>query len=155
MSSRAHDEIERVRQERAGEGLLDQLLWRIKILGGDVDLIEGEGRRAFSEVLNAYVPENHSLVLNPSGRCRATLDRGGEIVFTGFLVTGGIVTAQLERRLLLARRIAEHIRIRVVPRFRGNRIAPRSLARCVGLCDQLEFECIKLRAAFSGAWYWA
>jgi hypothetical protein len=118
-------------------------------------LTEAANREAFAEALDAYVPENHVLILNPSARCRASLDRGGEIVFTGVLVTGGNATAQLERRLLLGRRIAEHRRIRVVPRYRGNRIAPRSLIRCVGFYDQIDFELIKLRAAFSGTWYWA
>jgi hypothetical protein len=86
---RVHAEIARVREERQGEDLLDQLLWRIQVLGGDVDLTDHENREAFSDVLGAFVPDNHALVLNPSERCRATLDRGGEIVFTGFLETGG------------------------------------------------------------------
>jgi hypothetical protein len=152
---RAHSQIEELRTAKQGEDLFDQLLWRIKILGGDVDLTEAENRGAFAEVLDAYVPENHRLVLNPSARCRATLERGGEIVFTGFLETGGNVTAELERRLSLGRRTAEHRRFRVVPRYRGNRIAPRSLIRSVALYDQLQFEHVRLRAAFSGTWYWA
>jgi hypothetical protein len=152
---RAHKEIARVRAEKGGEELLDQLLWRIKLLGGNVDLTDGENREAFADVLDAFVPENHRLILNPASRCRATLDMGGEIVFSGFLVTGGNVTADLERRLYLERRFADHRRIRVVPRFRGNRIAPRSLIRSVSLYDQLRFEYVRLRAAFSETWYWA
>lgn len=135
--------------------MLDQVLWRIKVLGGEVDLIDGQNRAAFAEVLDAYVPENHALVLQPASRCYATLDRGGEIVFTGYLVTGGNITAELERRLYLGQRVAHHYRFRVVPRFRGNRIAPRSLVRSIGLYDALSFEHVTLRAAFSGTWYWA
>jgi hypothetical protein len=152
---RVHDEIERVRREKEGRELYEQLLWRIKVLGGDADLIDGENRRAFAEVLDAYVPENHSLVLNASERCRAANDDGGEIYFTGVLVTGGTATADLKRRLRLAPRVAEHLWFRVVPRYRGNRIAPRSLIRSVALYDQLGFECVRLRAAYSGTWYWA
>jgi hypothetical protein len=152
---RAHKEIARVRSEKQGEELLDQLLWRIKLLGGDVDLTDGENREAFADVLDAFVPENHRLIFDPSARCRATLDCGGEIVFTGVLVSGGNATAELERRLYLGRREADHRRIRVVPSFRGNRIAPRSLIRCVGLYDLLRFERVRLRACFSGTWYWA
>jgi hypothetical protein len=152
---RAHKEIARVRDEKQGEDLLDQVLWRIKVLGGEVDLTDRDNRNAFAEVLDAFVPENHSLLLNPSERCRATLDNGGEIVFTGYLVSGGNVTAEMERRLYLGRQVAEHRRIRVVPRFRGNRIAPRSLIKCVPMYDDLRFERVRLRACFSGTWYWA
>jgi hypothetical protein len=45
--------------------------------------------------------------------------------------------------------------IRVVPRFRGNRIAPRCLIRSVALYDALQFEFVRVRAVFSGTWYWA
>jgi hypothetical protein len=152
---RAHTEIARVRSEKQGADLHDQVMWRIKLLGGDVDLTDGENREAFADVLDGFVPENHALILNPSARCRATLDRGGEIVFSGFLVSGGNATAEIERRLFLGRRFAEHRRIRVVPRFRGNKIAPRSLIRSVALYDRLQFEYVTLRAAFSGSWYWA
>ncbi len=152
---RAHAEIEKMRDAKKGEDLLDQLLWRIRVLGGEVDLTDGANRRAFAEVLDAYAPENYSLVLNPAQRCRATLDQDGEIAFWGNLVTGGNIVAELERRLFLGRRFAEHRRIRVVPSYRGNRIAPRCLIRSVELYDQLRFELIKLRAAYSGSWYWA
>jgi hypothetical protein len=123
---RAYTEIAALREKKQGEDLLDQLLWRIKVLGGEVDLTDGRNRACFAEVLDAYVPENHKLILNPSDRCRASLDRGGLIEFTGVLVSGGNATAEVERRLFLERRYADHRRIRVVPRFRGNRIAPRS-----------------------------
>jgi hypothetical protein len=65
------------------------------------------------------------------------------------------VTANLQRRLHLHTRVAEHRLFRVVPRYRGNRIAPRSLVRSVGLYDALEFREIRIRAAFYGTWYWA
>ena len=35
---RAYSEIAALRERKKGEDLLDQLLWRIKILGGQVDL---------------------------------------------------------------------------------------------------------------------
>lgn len=153
---RAHAEIAKVRKKKKGKELLDQLLWRIEVLGGDVDLTDHENRQAFSEVLDAYCPtDDYSLVLNPSQRCRAARDNGGEIVFWGSLVTGGNIVADLERRLFLRMRFADHRRIRVPAAFRGNRIAPRCLIRSVGLYDQLTFKCIKLRAAYSGSWFWA
>jgi hypothetical protein len=152
---RVYSEIDRVRKEKGGADLRDQLLWRVEILGDDVDITTARNRDAFSEVLDAYVPENHRLVFNPSQPCRASLAGGGEIVFTGLLVTGDTATAELERRIFLGRRVAEHRRFRVAPRFRGNRIAPRSLIRSMALYDQLGTEHVLLRAAWSGTWYWA
>jgi GNAT superfamily N-acetyltransferase len=155
IAVRALQQIERVRHEKGGRDLLEQLCWRITVLGGQVDLTEPVLRSAFSEVMDAYAPENHELVLDPSSRCLATLERGGEIDFTGILVTGGTVTAELERCLHLGRRFAEHRRLRVLPKYRGNRIGPRCLIQSVKLYDELGFEHVHLRAAFSGTWYWA
>jgi hypothetical protein len=153
---RAHDEIARVREEKQGEGLLEQLLWRIEILGGDVDLIDRQNRAAFSEVLDAYAPENHRLVLPAAEDCRARrANNEADIRFTGVLISGEILTAELDRHLDLGRRIAHHRRFRVAAAYRGNRIAPRSLIRSVALYEALGFKQIKLRAAFSGTWYWA
>lgn len=153
--SRAHDEIRRRRSEQGSDDLLDQVLWRIKILGGDVDLVEPENRDAFSDVLGEFAPGGYGLLLNPSDYSRATDERGGYIRFSGYLVTGGVAAAELERRLYLGERYADHRRIRVAPRFRGNRIAPRSLIRCVRLYDALGIEHVVVRACFSGTWYWA
>lgn len=149
------EEIYRVRREKGGADLLDQLLWRLKILGGTVDLADGAMREAFSEVLDAYAPEKHELILNPAAACRATLEGGGGIDLTGYLISGGNITAELERRLHLGGRWADHRRFRVQPKFRGNRIAPRSLIRSVDLYTALGFEYVHLRACFSGTWYWA
>jgi hypothetical protein len=143
------------RLEKDGKELYEQLLWRLEILGGDVDLTEPGYRGAFAEVLDAYVPANYELFLQPASRCRATLARGGEIEFTGLLVTGGNVTAELARRIHLGGRSAEHHRFRVIPRYRGNRIAPRSLIGAVRLYQSLDFQYVRLRACFSGTWYWA
>jgi hypothetical protein len=153
--TRAHDEIERVREEKQGADLYDQLLWRIKLLGGNVNLTETANRRAFDDLLEAFVPDGHDLVLQPSQPCQATLERGGEVRFTGYLVSGGNITAELERVLHVPARTAYHRRFRVVPMFRGNRIAPRSLVRSVALYDALAFDQIRLRATHSGTWYWA
>jgi hypothetical protein len=153
---RAYAEIARRREQNQGAELLEQLLWRIEVLGGDVDLLNAENRAAFAEVFDAYLPETHRLVLLATQPCRATRNASGaEVVFTGYLVSGENITAELERRLDLIRRVAHHRRFRVLAPFRGNGIAPRSLVRCVELYDSLGFTQIKLRAAHSGTWYWA
>lgn len=131
------------------------MLRRIHELGGNVDLTDEENRIIFSDVLDAFVPDGHRLLMSSADVCRATIEGGGEIRFTGLLVSGTNVTAQLQRHIYLGRRFAYHGLIRVVPRFRGNRIAPRSLVKSVGLYDRLELEFIRLRAAYSGSWFWA
>src|SRR5258708_3877163 len=119
---RVYQEIERVRDEKQGADLREQVMWRIDVLGGDADLTDSANRFAFADILDGFVPENHTLVLNPSASCRASQEYGGLIEFTGSLVTGGNATAELGRRIFLERGYADHRRIRVVPRYRGNRI---------------------------------
>jgi len=159
--TRAHQEIERRREAGAVEDLCAELLWRIRFLGGHVDLHEAQNREAFMEVVDCYAPDTKfaadrfRVVLNPNEACAATLDEGGLIRVSGFLVTGASVTASFQRDLFLDQKVAHHRSFRVVPRYRGNQIAPRSLRRCVGLYDQLGIQRIRLRACYSGSWYWA
>jgi GNAT superfamily N-acetyltransferase len=149
-----YDEIRR-RMLAEEMPLRDQVLWRIHQLGGHADLTERANRLAFADILDAFVPENFELVLNPAQRCEATNHGGGIIEFTGLLVTGGTQVAELERRILLGPNRAEHRRIRVIPRYRGNRIAPRSLIRCISMYEKVGIEQVRVRACWSGTWFWA
>jgi hypothetical protein len=157
---RIYDEIAR---RRAAGGVVecDDVLWRIgeltDHLGKPIDLTEQENRDAFSDVLDAYVPDGFGLVLVPSTfrDCVADMTDGGKITFHGLLTSEQAAVATIERTLWLGRRYVEHHGLTVVPRYRANRIAPRSLVKCVGMYDHLGITDIHLRAAKSGSWYWA
>lgn len=159
---RIYTEIAR-RQEAGDDGnLRDEILWRIRELTqalgtGQIDLTDARNRDAFADVLDAYVPEGLGLVLVPSTfiDCVADNEAGGKISFRGLLTSGQAAVATVERTIWLAREFAQHHGFTVVPRYRGNKIAPRSLIKCVELYDALGVKEIYLRAAQSGSWYWA
>jgi GNAT superfamily N-acetyltransferase len=155
-----HEEIERVRLLEGGKKLLAQLQWRIRalcqVLGDPVDLTERQNSAAFEEVIAAYAPNNrYTVALHRYEPCHATASDGGEILFSGWIVTDNTPVAEIKRTLRLGRGVAEHRHLRVHPAFRGNLIAPKCLANSVALYDELGIACIRLRACYSGTWYWA
>jgi hypothetical protein len=157
---RIYQEIARHRESNPDD-LLADVLWRIQklrdVLHGPIDLTDQPNREAFSDVLQAFVPNGFGLVLVPSHGydCEANLDAGGKISFCGLLTSGDAAVAELARTLWLGHGVAQHHRLTVVPRYRGNRIAPRSLVKCVEIYDALRLKEVHLRAALSGSWYWA
>lgn len=158
---RAHTIIAR-RRRKPSDNLATDLLWRIRVLldalsSDVVDLADHDNREAFSDVLAAFVPDGFALALVPSGPrgCMCNLEEGGKISFYGLLISEGNVVAEIERTIWLSLGRTHHHNFRVVPKYRGNRIAPRSLIGSVKLYDALPIREIHLRAAFSGSWYWA
>lgn len=157
---RIYEEIARHRAEGA-EDLRGEIIWRISelsnALGSSIDLTVGANREAFEDILAEFVPDGFELVLVPSTfvDCVADMEAGGKITFRGLLTSEGAAVATVERTLWIARGFAQHHGFTVVPRYRSNKIAPRSLVRSVGLYDRLGIEEIYLRAAHSGSWYWA
>lgn len=158
---RIYAEIARRLADGPIEDMRADLLWRIRelmeVLGRPVDLTEGPNREAFDDVLQAFVPDGFGLVLVPSTfvDCVADMEAGGKISFRGLLTSDKAAVATVERTVWLARGFAQHHGFTVVPRYRGNRIAPRSLIKCVELYDAASVSEIYLRASRSGSWYWA
>lgn len=158
---RIYDEIAERQRGIDPSQLRDDILWRISALMqhvGEIDLTRGENRAAFAEIIDAYVPDGFDFYLAPLrgfDEPRADLQAGGRIAFSGFLTSEGAAVAELARVIWLRHRYANHCHLKVTARYRGNRIAPRTLIKCVGLYDRLGFEQIRLRAAYSGSWYWA
>jgi GNAT superfamily N-acetyltransferase len=158
---RIYEEIARRRQSGEPGDPCKDVLWRIreltKALGGPVDLTVQDNRNAFSDVIDAYVPDGFGLVLVPSNfvECIADLEAGGRITFRGLLTSDQAAVAEVSRTIWVDRGFAQHHGFTVVPRYRGNRIAPRSLIKCISMYDALGVNEIYLRAAHSGSWYWA
>lgn len=159
---RVHTAIARRRRRPHSDNLVADLLWRIRVLidalGTEVvDLVDHDNREAFSDVLGAFVPAGFQLVFVPSGPrgCICSLEEGGKISFHGLLISEGNAVAEIERTIWLSLGRVHHHNLRVVAKYRGNRIAPRSLIGSVKLYDALAIREIHLRASFSGSWYWA
>jgi GNAT superfamily N-acetyltransferase len=157
---RIYDEIARRRREGIAD-LQADVIWRIQelseVFDGRVDLTVGANREAFGDVLEAFVPDGFGLVLVPSTNvdCVADMEAGGKITFRGLLPSDQAAVATVERTVWVARGFTQHHGLTVVPRYRGNRIAPRCFVKSVALYDRIGIKEIYVRAAHSGSWYWA
>lgn len=121
---------------------------------GDLPLDSRARRAAFSELLHAFsVPGLRLEMLSQHCVC-ARSEHAVELA--GRLYDGDQLAAAWQRAILLDRRIAVHMYLKVETAFRRRGIAPHMLAGGLALYDTLELEWITLRAALgSGRWHWA
>ena len=157
---RVYDRVREVKEQQGGRDLLRQVRWRMRaltqVIGDPIDLNVPANRQAFDDVIDAYAPnDRYQVELSKFDRCVATEQQGGLINFVAWLVTGGEPIAEIKRVLNLNRGYAYHSSLRVHPPYRGNRVAVGSLASSVELYDRLGFSAVRLRACYSGTWYWA
>jgi len=142
-------------QRRRGEPLREQLLWRIDVLGGDVDVGDPVNQDAFREVWDAFTLPGTTL--DPAaGECRASTDDGGTILVKALIYHGSDVLGFVQRRLLLDRTIAIHETLVIQPPFRGRGLNLALLAKSFDLYDELGIREVWLQAGLAtGRWHWA
>jgi hypothetical protein len=158
VDSAALQQIEALRLVRGRERLRQQLLWRIRRLGGRVDLGIQEHEEVFGEVFAAFEPSSDAhLILVPSQfDCEASLDEGGAIAFGGVLDIAANPVAVIRRRLFLRRRFVYHEYFEVFEPYRDHGIAVAVLQHSFRFFDELGMRFVVVQAALeTGRWYWA
>jgi GNAT superfamily N-acetyltransferase len=148
-------------QVEDGWSLRDRLLWRMGELTSSqgIDLLEHAGD--FPEIIEAYTLKHITPVLvarDKEGKLisKASLEDGGSIRLTGYLVDDGEFVGEFMRRLQFDRGLAVHGHLVIDPRFRGQGIGARFVHRSLDLYDALGFEQVGLKASLAtGRWYWA
>lgn len=144
-----------------GWSLRDRLMWRVGELTSsqNIDLAEHSGH--FPEILDAYTLKHITPVLVARDKqgeliSKASLEEGGSIRLTGFLLDDGEFVGEFMRRLQLDRGLAIHEHLVIDPRFRGQGIGARFVHRSLDLYDALGLEQVGLKASLAtGRWYWA
>lgn len=151
-------QIEAVRFARGRDRLRQQLLWRIRRLGGRVDLAVQEHAEAFEEVLAAFEPSpDAQFILVPSEFvCEASLEEGGTIAVGGVLDIAANPVALVSRRLFLRRRFVYHEYFEVFEPYRDHGVAVAVLQHSFRVFDELGMRYVVVQAALeTGRWYWA
>ncbi len=154
-SGRAAIDAEIQAQRARGEPLGEQLLWRIKALGADVDIGDPANQDAFREVWSAFNLPGTTLDA-AAGECRATLDDGGTILVKAFIYHGGNVLGFVQRRLLLGRAIVIHEGLVIEPPYRGRGLNLALLNQSFDFYDEVGIREVWLEAGLAtGRWHWA
>jgi hypothetical protein len=147
------DEVES--QRAADKALLEQMRWRIKALGGKVDLSAPENRATFAEVWEAFTIPTTNLDPLP-GECWADEEDGGSILVKAFIYFRGQPLGFVQRRLLFARRMAIHEMLIINSVFRGRGLNLALLLKSFAFYDRLGLEQVYLEAGLAtGRWHWA
>lgn len=148
-------------QTEEGWSLREQLMWRVGELTSSQSIDLAEHAEHFPEVIDAYTLNRITPVLvarNKQGELisKASLEDGGSIRLTGFLMDDGRFVGEFMRRLQLARGLAIHEHLVIDRRFRGQGIGARFVHRSLDLYDSLGLEQVGLKASLTtGRWYWA
>jgi GNAT superfamily N-acetyltransferase len=148
-------------QAEEGWSLRDQLTWRIGELTNSQNIDLAEHAEHFPEVLDAYTLNRITPVLVARDKdgeliSKASLEDGGSIRLTGFLMDDGRFVGEFMRRLQLDRGLAIHEHLVIDPPFRGQGIGARFVHRSFDLYDALGLEQVGLKASLAtGRWYWA
>jgi hypothetical protein len=144
------------RERAAGGSLREQVLRRIRLLGGDADLKRRENREAFSEVLAGFTPSGYQLEVNLHLASFVTESQGCSVELHASLIDESRRVAQFVRCLFLTPRLAEHRLFRLEEGYRGCGIGVMCLKRAIELYHDLEIDRIRLLAGLqTGTWYWA
>jgi GNAT superfamily N-acetyltransferase len=151
------------KQRADGWSLQERLLWRMGELTAAQSIDLGEHIEHFPEVSRGFaVPGFKSVLVSRDEEdqliSKASLEDGGSIVVTGFLVTEGTgdFAGSFKRRLQFAPGWAVHEQLVIAPEYRGRGIAPRFLLNSFDLYDQLELDEVHAVAGLeTGRWYWA
>jgi len=145
-----------VRRQRLGnQPLRAQLIERIEIAGGAVDLSAPEYANAFAEVWEGLSIPRIKLV-PVEGDCWADLEDGGTIVVKAIIDLDGSPIGIIQRRLALGRKIAVHELLYLVPSARGMGLTVALLLGSFSFYDELGLGEVQLEAAMeTGRWYWA
>jgi GNAT superfamily N-acetyltransferase len=143
------------RQRASKRPLREQLLERIRLIGGEIDLASDGNRKAFAEVWDGLsIPR---IDLAPvQGECWASLEEGGTIVVKALIYFEGEPIGMIQRRLAFGRRLAVHELLFLGPSVRGRGLSVALLLASFDLYDRLEFREVQLEAAMeTGRWFWA
>jgi hypothetical protein len=142
------------RQRRSVMLLREQLIERIEILGGTVELDEAN-RAVFREVWDGLaIPRVDLAPIDEE--CWAGSEDGGTIVVKAVIRLDGQPVGIIQRRLMLERRIALHELLFLGPLVRGQGLSVALLMASFALYDKLGFREVQLQAAIeTGRWYWA
>ncbi len=149
------------RQSAEGWPLRKRLMWRIGELTSAQSIDLAKHVEHFPEVMSAYTLNEIRPFLVPhddEGKLisKASLEDGGSIRLTGFLMDAGQFVGQFRRRIQFDRDLAMHESLIIARRFRGQGIGARFVHRSLDLYDALGLEQVGLKASLTtGRWYWA
>lgn len=137
----------------------EELLCRLEGLtnGQSVDLARWID--SFPEIRRAFTIPFTELGL-VEDRCEFTLEDGGRISIIGFIYieVDRVIhpVAEFKRELHLDQGFAEHLWLKVEPRFRGKGVSSALLLRSFGFYRELGLSTVELDAGMeTGRWHWA